>query len=181
VAIVGKKLEHEVEQLHRFHFRFGHLFACLRSGLQTHGSTGRPSPHSARVPARFSGRGAPQSPGGPEVRIRFPPGESRVRTCMLAELDQTEESQIDLGRLLVRVAAPPRAAEGLGRLPVRVVVPPLGAADRGRRAAPTAAAPTEAPPITAPLTTAVKLPRFRGVELDLGDYGSVVTASIAAS
>jgi hypothetical protein len=32
-----------------------------------------------------------------------PPGESRVRTCMLAELDQTEESQIDLGRLLVRV------------------------------------------------------------------------------
>jgi superfamily II DNA or RNA helicase len=27
----------------------------------------------------------------------------------------------------------------------------------------------------------VKLPRFRGVELDLGDYGSVVTASIAAS
>jgi hypothetical protein len=45
VAIVGKKLEHEIEQLHRFHFRFGHLFACLRSGLQTHGSTGRPSPH----------------------------------------------------------------------------------------------------------------------------------------
>jgi hypothetical protein len=34
-----------------------------------------------------------------------------VRTCMLAELDQTEESQIDLGRLLVRVAAPPRAAQ----------------------------------------------------------------------
>ena len=28
---------------------------------------------------------------------------------------------------------------------------------------------------------AVKLPRFGGVELDLGDYGSVVTASIAAS
>jgi hypothetical protein len=27
----------------------------------------------------------------------------------------------------------------------------------------------------------VKLPRFRGVVLDLGDYGSVVTASIAAS
>jgi hypothetical protein len=27
---------------------------------------------------------------------------------MLAELDQTGESQIDLGRLLVRVAAPPR-------------------------------------------------------------------------
>ena len=27
----------------------------------------------------------------------------------------------------------------------------------------------------------VKLPRFRGVELDVGDYGSVVTASIAAS
>jgi hypothetical protein len=27
----------------------------------------------------------------------------------------------------------------------------------------------------------LKLPRFRGVELDLGDYGSVVTASIAAS
>jgi hypothetical protein len=27
----------------------------------------------------------------------------------------------------------------------------------------------------------MKLPRFRGVELDLGDYGSVVTASIAAS
>jgi hypothetical protein len=45
VAIVGKKLEHEIEQLHRFHFRFGHLFACLRSGLQTHGSTGRPRPH----------------------------------------------------------------------------------------------------------------------------------------
>src|SRR5580693_7891520 len=41
---------------------------------------------------------------------------------MLAELDQTGESQIDLGRLLVRVAAPPRAAEGLGRLPVRVAV-----------------------------------------------------------
>jgi TolB-like protein len=29
--------------------------------------------------------------------------------------------------------------------------------------------------------TGVKLPRFRGVVLDLGDYGSVVTASIAAS
>ena len=28
---------------------------------------------------------------------------------------------------------------------------------------------------------ALKLPRFRGVVLDLGDYGSVVTASIAAS
>src|SRR5580704_7314297 len=41
---------------------------------------------------------------------------------MLAELDQTGESQIDLGRLQVRVAAPPRAAEGLGRLPVRVAV-----------------------------------------------------------
>ena len=27
----------------------------------------------------------------------------------------------------------------------------------------------------------MKLPRFRGVELDVGDYGSVVTASIAAS
>ena len=27
----------------------------------------------------------------------------------------------------------------------------------------------------------LKLPRFRGVELDLGDYGSVVSASIAAS
>jgi hypothetical protein len=27
----------------------------------------------------------------------------------------------------------------------------------------------------------VKLPRFRGVVLDLGDYGSIVTASIAAS
>jgi hypothetical protein len=27
----------------------------------------------------------------------------------------------------------------------------------------------------------LKLPRFRGVELDVGDYGSVVTASIAAS
>jgi hypothetical protein len=27
----------------------------------------------------------------------------------------------------------------------------------------------------------MKLPRFRGVVLDLGDYGSVVTASIAAS
>jgi hypothetical protein len=27
----------------------------------------------------------------------------------------------------------------------------------------------------------LKLPRFRGVMLDLGDYGSVVTASIAAS
>ena len=34
-----------------------------------------------------------------------------MRTCMLAELDQTGESQIDLDRLLVRVAAPPRAAE----------------------------------------------------------------------
>src|ERR1700730_12447439 len=59
---------------------------------------------------------------GPQARIHFPPGESRVRTCMLAELDQTGESQIDLGRLLVRVAAPSRAAEGLGRLPVRVAV-----------------------------------------------------------
>ena len=37
-----------------------------------------------------------------------------MRTCVLAELDQTGESQIDLGRLLVRVAAPPRAPEGLG-------------------------------------------------------------------
>jgi hypothetical protein len=27
----------------------------------------------------------------------------------------------------------------------------------------------------------LKLPRFRGVVLDLGDYGSIVTASIAAS
>jgi hypothetical protein len=31
------------------------------------------------------------------------------------------------------------------------------------------------------LTRELKLPRFRGVVLDLGDYGSVVTASIAAS
>ena len=31
------------------------------------------------------------------------------------------------------------------------------------------------------LAQALKLPRFRGVELDVGDYGSVVTASIAAS
>ena len=30
-------------------------------------------------------------------------------------------------------------------------------------------------------TPRLKLPRFRGVELDLGDHGSVVTASIAAS
>jgi ribosomal protein S3 len=30
VAIVGKKLEHEIEQLHRFcDFRFGPRFACL--------------------------------------------------------------------------------------------------------------------------------------------------------
>jgi hypothetical protein len=72
----------------------------------------------------FTGRIASASPDAPEpeVRIHLPPGESRVRTCMLAELDQTGESQIDLGRLLVRVAAPPRAAEGLGRLPVRVAV-----------------------------------------------------------
>jgi hypothetical protein len=76
---------------------------------------------NARV--QLGGR-ASQAPDevGPRVRIRLPPGESRVRTCMLAELDQTEESQIDLGRLLVRVAAPPRAADGLGRLPVRVAV-----------------------------------------------------------
>src|SRR5580704_2482125 len=33
---------------------------------------------------------------GLRVRIRLPPGESRVRTCMLAELDQTGESQISL-------------------------------------------------------------------------------------
>ena len=43
----------------------------------------------------------PQSPenrrlGGPRVRISFPPGESRVRTCMLAGMDQTGESQISL-------------------------------------------------------------------------------------
>src|SRR5580704_10076673 len=70
----------------------------------------------------FTGRIASASPDAPEleVRIHSPPGESRVRTCMLAELDQTEESQIDLGRLLVRVAAPPRAAQrraggGVGR------------------------------------------------------------------
>jgi hypothetical protein len=30
------------------------------------------------------------------VRILLPPGESRVRTCMLAELDQTGESQMSL-------------------------------------------------------------------------------------
>jgi hypothetical protein len=38
-------------------FRFGHRFACLRSTLQTHGITGRPNSHRARVPTRFSGRG----------------------------------------------------------------------------------------------------------------------------
>jgi hypothetical protein len=31
------------------------------------------------------------------------------------------------------------------------------------------------------INVTVKLPRFRRVVLDLGDYGSVVTASIAAS
>ncbi len=31
------------------------------------------------------------------------------------------------------------------------------------------------------LSDCLKLPRFRRVVLDLGDYGSVVTASIAAS
>src|SRR5215813_6511091 len=76
VAIVGKKLEHEIEQLHRFcDFRFEHRFACLRSGLQTHGITGRPNPHRARVRARFSG-GRPNRQGGPEVRIRLPPARS---------------------------------------------------------------------------------------------------------
>src|ERR1700719_5276304 len=54
----------------------------------------------------FTGWNASASPDAPEpeVRIHLPPGESRVRTCMLAELDQTGETQIDLGRLLVRVA-----------------------------------------------------------------------------
>ena len=33
---------------------------------------------------------------GRRVRILLPPGESRVRTCMLAELDQTGESQISV-------------------------------------------------------------------------------------
>src|ERR1700730_4595346 len=33
---------------------------------------------------------------GLRVRIRLPPGESRVRNCMLAELDQTGESQISV-------------------------------------------------------------------------------------
>src|SRR6516162_2486490 len=33
VAVVGKKLEHEIEQLHRFcDFRFGHWFDRSRSG-----------------------------------------------------------------------------------------------------------------------------------------------------
>jgi hypothetical protein len=35
--------------------------------------------------------------------------------------------------------------------------------------------------IVRPLVASLKLPRFRRVVLDLGDYGSVVTASIAAS
>ena len=37
------------------------------------------------------------------------------------------------------------------------------------------------PHLSRDLLVRVKLPRFRGVELDVGDYGSVVTASIAAS
>jgi len=72
VAIVGKKLEHEIEQLHRFcDFRFGHRFACLRSGSQTHGITGRPNPHRARVPARFSGCGAPNRQGDRKFESGF--------------------------------------------------------------------------------------------------------------
>jgi hypothetical protein len=46
-----------------------------------------------RVP---TGEEAGFSLGVPMVRIHLPPGESRVRTCMLAELDQTGESQISL-------------------------------------------------------------------------------------
>src|SRR6202011_976624 len=46
----------------------------------------------------FTGWNASASPDAPEpeVRIHLPPGESRVRTCMLAELDQTGESQISV-------------------------------------------------------------------------------------
>jgi hypothetical protein len=39
--------------------------------------------------------------------------------------------------------------------------------------------PLGQPYIQIPITGILKLPRFRGVMLDLGDYGSVVTASIA--
>jgi hypothetical protein len=50
---------------------------------------------------------------GSGVRIHFPPGESRVRTCMLAEVGQTGESQISLTDPDSRaMAAPTHVAVG---------------------------------------------------------------------
>ena len=65
-------------------------------------------------------------PASPRCRLSFAPyfgwrGES-CANLHAGGAGPDGESQIDLGRLLVRVAAPPRAAEGLGRLPVRVAV-----------------------------------------------------------
>ena len=49
-AVVGKKLEHEIEQLHRFcDFRFGHWFERSRFRVtETQRITGRRNPHRAR-------------------------------------------------------------------------------------------------------------------------------------
>src|ERR1700730_9403170 len=60
----------------------------------------------------FTGWNASASPDAPEpeVRIHLPPGESRVRTCMLAELDQTGETS----------DRRPAAASQLGRISAAV-------------------------------------------------------------
>jgi hypothetical protein len=89
------------------------------------------------------------------------------------------KSQIDLGRLLVRVAAPPRAAEGLGRLPVRVAV--AGAAV-GAAAHPTLAGDRrrfKAAPARDPSLLSLSVQRLAASELPalaLGHPFSVVVA-----
>ena len=56
VAVVGKKREHEIEQLHRFcDVRFGHWFDRSRSGI-TQTITGRRNPHRRPLTAKQSAR-----------------------------------------------------------------------------------------------------------------------------
>jgi len=62
-----------------------------------------------------------------------------------------------------------------GKRPLRWIGDQLGCS------APTVLAYAKRLGLSQPTPDKLKLPRFRGVELDLGDYGSVVTASIAAS
>jgi hypothetical protein len=69
VAVVGKKLEHQIEQLHSFgDFRFGHWFDRSRSGNEF------ASPYHGAVQSAsaLSDEGATTTPHRPAATFRSP-------------------------------------------------------------------------------------------------------------